>query len=77
MLDLFTKHPNSVGENYFQHLASALTFAVTMLVGVVVCIVHAVLPFLFEKTGSQIIQRLHDGMVRHRVRQGALNSELN
>jgi hypothetical protein len=42
-----------------------------MLCGAVAALVHAVFPFLFEKTGSSIITRLHDRMVTNRVRQPA------
>jgi hypothetical protein len=30
------------------------------------CLIHAFIPFLFEKTGSQMITRLMDDMVHHR-----------
>ena len=72
--DLFTEHPASVGETYWQHLASAWGFSWRMMLASLACLIHALLPFLFEKTGSQAITRLHDRMVvnRHRqARQGA------
>lgn len=66
---LFKDHPASVGESYTQHMATAAGFGVQMLVGGLVCLVHSVFPFLFEKTGSGIVTRLHDRMVvnRHRL----------
>ena len=68
MFSLFTKHPQSVGETYCQHFCSAMKFACIMVLGFAVCTVHAILPFAFEKTGSRIIQSLHDAMVTHRSR---------
>lgn len=65
---LFSDHPASVGETYGQHLAHALSFAGLMGLGAIVCGIHALLPFLFEKTGSRIITRLHDRMVLNRQR---------
>ena len=65
---LFIVHPRSVGETYFQHLCHSLSFAATMFAGAFACLVHALLPFLFERTGSGIITRLHDRMVLNRVR---------
>lgn len=69
MLDLFTKHPKSVGETYFEHLVMASGFAGRMAFATFVCLVHAVLPFMFEKTGSKMIadlyQRTGPGRVRH------------
>lgn len=68
MNDLFHRHPASVGESYFQHLHHAASFGGWMALGAICCLVHALLPFLFERTGSTIITRLHDRMVVNRRR---------
>ncbi len=65
---LFFDHPASVDETYAQHLAAASGFALSLMVGAVACLVHAVLPFLFVKTASAIIEELHDRMVTNRRR---------
>ncbi|VVD86952.1 capsule biosynthesis protein [Pandoraea iniqua] len=70
-MKIFTEHPASVGENYTQHLGSAVSFALPLLGAGLACLVHALLPFAFEKTGSKIIVRLHERMVTHRHRHGA------
>ncbi|MBA4013510.1 MAG: hypothetical protein C0481_16730 [Phenylobacterium sp.] len=62
MLDAFNRHPSSVGESYGQHLAQASGFGMTMITAGVACLVHAVFPFLFEKTASLCVQRLHAQM---------------
>ena len=62
MLDAFNRHPESVGETYGEHLAQAGTFGGTMIAAGAACLVHAVFPFLFEKTASQCVQRLHAQM---------------
>jgi len=67
-LAAFTEHPASVGEGYFSHMGMAIGFGVRMLVCGVACLIHAVLPFLFVKTGSNTIARLHDTMVINRNR---------
>lgn len=67
MTRLFTQHPASVGETYLQHLRTALSFGIRMLGGGTACLVHALLPFLFERTASRCIERLHDRMVMHRA----------
>jgi hypothetical protein len=64
---LFTRHPASVGETYLQHFRSAATFAIRMLAGGLACMVHALLPFLFERTASRCIHQLHEQMVVHRA----------
>jgi hypothetical protein len=68
---LFTHHPASVGETYWQHLGAAWGFSWRMMLASLACLVHALLPFLFEKTGSQAITRLHDRMVVNRQRHSA------
>ncbi|MDK2770528.1 MAG: DUF6356 family protein [Sphingomonas sp.] len=65
---LFTKHPASVGESYLQHLTHSASFGLTMLAGAFACFIHALLPMLFERTGSGIIARLHDRMIVNRSR---------
>lgn len=67
----FLAHPSSVGESYFEHLVAASGFSARMFYGAVVCLVHALLPFLFVTTGSRLITGLHDRMVSNRVRHAA------
>ena len=76
MFKLFTDHPASVNETYFEHLYMAMTFAGTMFIATIVCFIHSILPFLFVKTGSALITKLHDRMVANRVRNpGAKNAD--
>ncbi|MBJ7442785.1 MAG: hypothetical protein KJ876_15095 [Alphaproteobacteria bacterium] len=64
----FRDHPRSVGETYFQHLQTAGGFGGRMMLAGTACLVHALLPCLFVKTGSRAIQGLHDDMVNNRKR---------
>jgi hypothetical protein len=68
---LFTEHPASVNETYFEHLCSALSFTANMFIATLACLTHAFLPFLCVKTGSRKITELHDRMVTNRVRHPA------
>ncbi len=70
MFRAFTDHPDSVGETYFEHMGSAAWFALTMFVGALACLIHAILPFACRKSGSRRIKLLHERMVtnRHRAR---------
>ena len=63
---LFTEHPASVDETYFEHVGVALHFSINMFFGALVCLVHAFLPFLFVKTGSTIVSALYERMVANR-----------
>ena len=51
---LFTDHPASVEESYLEHLAFAARFSGLLLAAAFCAAVHALLPFLFEKTASRI-----------------------
>lgn len=52
-MNIFTKHPHSVNETYIEHMSFALKFGFGLVGGGLACIVHAIFPFLFEKSGSQ------------------------
>ena len=65
---LFTEHPASVDETYLEHMGAAAWFGTHMLLAGLACLVHAVLPFLFIKTGSLAISMLHERMVTKRRR---------
>lgn len=71
MLRLFTEHPASVGESYFQHLRFASRTGTTMLIGGCACFVHGLMPFLCTTTGSRTIRalaaRLGGAQARHKV----------
>ena len=67
-MNRLTDHLQEVGETYPQHLIKASGFAATMLAGGIACLVHALLPFLFVRTGSDCIRRLNQEMVENRKR---------
>jgi hypothetical protein len=56
---LFLDHPQSVDEGYFEHALFASRFSLTLFAAAFAALVHAVLPFMFEKTASQIVARLY------------------
>jgi len=74
---LFTEHPASVNETYWQHFANAMSFGLRMIGGGFVCIVHALVPGVFCRTASGTIGELHDQMVvnRHRLSQPGASPE--
>ncbi|MBN33166.1 MAG: hypothetical protein CMM46_00045 [Rhodospirillaceae bacterium] len=69
MIDLFTRHPESVGETYLEHMGVASSFGFRMIFAGFDCLGHALLPFLFVKTGSAAITELHDRMMTNRHNQ--------
>nr|WP_281501572.1 DUF6356 family protein [Kordiimonas laminariae] len=69
MKKLFTEHPETVGESYFEHMGQAFSFGSSMLLNGIACLLHGFFPFLFVKTGSEAITKLHDRMVLNRDRR--------
>ncbi|HTD13003.1 MAG TPA: DUF6356 family protein [Steroidobacteraceae bacterium] len=62
----FTEHPASVGESYSRHCVCAFGFGVRMVGAGIACMIHALLPFLFVRTGSRTITELHERMIADR-----------
>ena len=63
---LFNEHPASVDETYFEHFLTATSFSLRMFFASLACLVHAMLPFLFVRTGSVAIETLYERMVANR-----------
>ena len=55
---LFTKHPHSIGETYWHHMINALLFGSQMVIGGIACLIHAIFPFLFQETASNLMFRM-------------------
>ncbi|HSF93911.1 MAG TPA: DUF6356 family protein [Thermohalobaculum sp.] len=59
MKALFLTHPQSVDEDYFEHMAFAGRFSGKLFLAAGAALVHAFLPFLFEKTASRMIAEMY------------------
>lgn len=59
MKSLFLTHPRSVDESYVEHMAFAGRFSGQLLLAAGAALVHAVLPFAFEKTASRMIAEMY------------------
>ncbi len=59
---LFTDHPHDVNETYFQHMGHALSYAGRLAAAAFCALVHALLPFLFVKTASNLIREMYGEM---------------
>ena len=55
----FTKHPNSVGETYFEHMKIAFNTSIKVQLVVFIILIHAMFPFLFEHLGSDEIEKIN------------------
>lgn len=54
----YSRHLVETGESYLTHAAFALRIAVWCALASVVIVIHALLPFLFENTGSRLLCRI-------------------
>jgi hypothetical protein len=73
---LFLDHPASLGESYGEHLREASRFGLAMVGGGLACMVHALVPALFETRGSDTVAQLHDELVRKRAARRAAAIEM-
>ena len=64
MLDCLTRHPRAVGETWGGHLVIAWSFAGALALAAGACLVHGLLPFLFERAASSTIADLNARMGR-------------
>ena len=62
-----TRHLDSVGETYFQHMRVASGCGARMVAGGVACLVHALFPFLFTNAATDQIRYLHRRMIESRA----------
>lgn len=62
MLNLFTKHPHSINETYWQHFGFAVLSGARMVIAGLICITHAIFPFVFTTTASSMMYKLTEEM---------------
>ena len=59
MKNIFTQHPQSVGETYFQHFRFAGFTGLKLILWGFIAIIHALFPFLFKTYVSSQISTLY------------------
>ena len=57
---IFTDHPSSVNETYFEHMLIALRFSLRLAYASFAALIHSIFPFIFKNTASNTIKKLHD-----------------
>lgn len=68
MIDrLLLAHPRTVGERYPEHARIAGRFGATMVVGGLKCMIHAILPAVFERSASDCVAKLNGELTRRRA----------
>jgi len=61
---LFTHHPESNGETYFQHFRCAFSYGFRMIFSGVAAIIHSIFPFLFETAASDCAKKINEEIDR-------------
>ena len=61
---ILTSHPAAVGESYGKHFLVAMGYAFRLILAGLCAMIHAVLPFLFERTASSAIKAMYADMIR-------------
>ena len=56
----FTRHPHSIGETYLEHMRIAFNTAIKIQLVVLIILIHAIFPFLFEQTGGDEIEEINN-----------------
>jgi len=69
-MNIFNKHPNEVGLNYFQHMRFALSIVTKLIYASFACSVHAFFPFFFTNTTSGIVTELHSKIAHRKSHSG-------
>ncbi|MBM3521091.1 MAG: hypothetical protein FJX63_10080 [Alphaproteobacteria bacterium] len=57
---LFREHPAKVGENYFEHMGFAWTFAARLFAAAFAALLHGIVPALCETTASSAVIAMND-----------------
>ena len=55
----FTRHPHSIGETYLEHMRIAFNTAIKIQLVVLIILIHAIFPFLFEQTGGDKLNKIN------------------
>lgn len=58
--NLFTEHPNSVNETYFQHMFYAFRCGSKLICSGLCCLVHGFFPFSFKTVASDTIINMYE-----------------
>tara|TARA_B100000131_G_scaffold146531_1_gene142501 strand:+ start:181 stop:381 length:201 start_codon:yes stop_codon:yes gene_type:complete len=53
-------HLNKANESYFMHFFSALKIGMTMIIGGIQALIHAIIPGILTKSASNKIKKLHE-----------------
>ena len=62
------KHLEEVNLTYFQHLKWAFNSSCKLLYAGLTCMVHSVMPFLFQDVAKNIVYNIYDELEERRIK---------
>ena len=62
MLNLFTKHPKSLGLTYWEHMKGSLGYSYSLFSGSIKASIHAVFPFFYETSTTDVVKKIQEDM---------------
>ena len=65
--NLFFDHPNNVCLNYLDHLIVSLSFSKELFFGSIKAIIHALVPYYYNSSTSDINKFLDENLINHCV----------
>lgn len=74
MLKLFTEHPESLGMTYYEHMVGSLHYSYLFLVGSIKAGIHAILPFLYETSTTELVQSVRTHLDASRIKRKQINT---
>jgi hypothetical protein len=60
IVDKFNEHPKQNGQSYQKHFMNSMYFGLCSMVCALIFFLHAIFPFLFEKTGGNVVKHLQN-----------------
>jgi hypothetical protein len=70
----YNRHLIEIGENYFAHFSFAAKSSIKLMIASFILIIHAILPFIFIKTGSNYVKKIHNQMQDRAKKLNLLNN---
>ena len=66
MKNIFTEHPNQVGESYLQHMLKAFSFSLKLLLMSLQALIHALISSLCVTVVSDKIKIMNEALQRRK-----------
>ena len=66
MKNIFTRHPNSIGETYLAHFVKGTGFGLKLMFIALKVLIHAIIPCFFENVASDKLADLNEELQKRK-----------